>query len=152
LALFESDVNLGGNSGVLGALGVLAAGPTMYSGPLVNPAIVVPVGVVAMLVLAGHVLSLQYGEMPASRRRVRIANGLVMLFTAPLVTYAFGFATPAEPRVFATVWMLVSGLLMIVLGLATVDVLNTYRILFLERSQLRRALRKGMDAARGVAS
>ena len=77
---------------------------------------VMPMAAVAMLVIASHVLLLGTSDMPASRRRIRAANGLLMMFTLPLAAYALGVADPAaRPRPFLLAWMLVSGLVMIVL-------------------------------------
>ncbi|MBI1189697.1 MAG: hypothetical protein GC200_03325 [Tepidisphaera sp.] len=110
------------------SLSTLAAG-------LVPSWAVFPLAVLAMLVVAGHVLWLPRAEMPASRRRIRIANGLLMLFALPLAAYALGIADPSnDKRGFVMAWMLVSGMVTIVLLVALVDLANTWR---LHRRELR---------------
>jgi protein-S-isoprenylcysteine O-methyltransferase Ste14 len=81
--------------------------------------------------------------MPDSRRRIRTANGMLMLFTAPLLAYALGFANPAaDQRAFVLSWMLVTGLLIIILLVAMLDIANNYRLMFLQRKALREELRR----------
>ena len=107
---------------------------TLASG-LVPAWAVFPLAVLAMLVVAGHVLWLPHADMPASRRRIRIANGLLMLFTLPLAAYALGIADPSsDKRGFVLAWMMVSGMVTIVLLVAMVDLANTWR---LHRRELR---------------
>jgi hypothetical protein len=97
---------------------------------------VLPTAVVAMLVVAGHVMLLPGAAMPASRRRIRAANGLLMLVTLPLAAYAVGAADPdVDPRRFVLAWMLTAGLLVIILGLAMLDILNTLRLRSRERRE-----------------
>src|ERR1043165_8998496 len=94
----------------------------LSAGPLAPLWLVLPLSILALLVIAAHILTLDQAEMPASRKRIRRANGLLMMFTVPLVAYAFGIATPARARVFVMVWMIVAGLVMLVLSLALLDV------------------------------
>lgn len=84
-----------------------------------------PPAVLTMLILAGHVMALQKAEMPEKRRRIRTANGMVMLVTTPLIAYAMSIAKPAEPKTFVLVWMAIVGLLGIVIVLACLDALLT---------------------------
>lgn len=122
-------------------------------GPLAPPWIIVPFAAIALLVLAAHVLLLQHADIAPSRRRIRIANGLVMMFATPIITFAFSFADPAEPRVFTIAWMLVSGLLLIILSLASADVINTWRLWFRERRRLHLELADaGRDALAAATS
>ena len=90
---------------------------------------VMPLALIALLVLAGHVLSLARIDMPASRRRIRTANGLVMMLVVPMGAYAVGFADPKhDQRSFVLAWMMVAGLLLVVLFVAALDIVNTWRL------------------------
>lgn len=121
---------------------------TLFLGAALAPAwIIIPFAAVTLLVLAGHVLALGGADMPASRRRIRLANGLVMMFATPLTAYAFCIAAPEEPRVFTIVWTLVAGLLFLVVMLAGLDLLNTWRLLASERRRLRAELKAAREEA-----
>jgi protein-S-isoprenylcysteine O-methyltransferase Ste14 len=102
---------------------------------------VLPLALLTLLVLAGHVLSLARIEMPASRRRIRTANGLVMMLTVPLGAYAVGIADPRQDqRSFVLAWMMVAGLLLVVLLVAGLDIVNTWRLHRREHRDLVRTL------------
>jgi hypothetical protein len=124
------------------------AGSILTSGPLAPTWLVVPLAVFALLVIAAHVLALDKAEMPASRKRIRKVNGLLMMFTVPLVAYAFGVANPSNARVFVMVWMIVAGLVFLVLMLAMLDIVNTWRVTWKERRQLKRQIDSAKDAVR----
>lgn len=102
--------------------------------------LVMPVAGLALLVLAAHVVSLAKSDMPASRRRIRVSNGLLMMFAVPLAAYAFSIVSVDRPRAFALAWMLVAGLLVLIVALAVVDLLNTFRLHRAERRHIRREL------------
>lgn len=94
---------------------------------------VMPLAALTMLVVAGHVLWLPHAHMPASRRRIRIVNGLLMLFTLPLAAYAMGIADPtSDERGFVLSWMFVSGAVTMVLLIAIADLINTWRLHHIE--------------------
>lgn len=116
----------------------LAAAP---SGPLISAWVAMPVGAVVVVLLAVHMRALAVAEMPESRRRIRTANGWMMLLATPVTAYAFGLASPSDPRVFLLSWLAVAGLLAIVLFLAGIDILNTGRISLDDRQNLRQDLR-----------
>lgn len=105
------------------------------AGPLVPAWLAFPVGAVLVVVIALHLQSLKRADMPASRKRIRSANGWLMLAAAPITAYAFGAATTQNARVFMLVWLTVAGLLGMVMLLACLDVLNNRR---LHRSEQRR--------------
>ncbi|MCE7972718.1 MAG: hypothetical protein DYG92_00100 [Leptolyngbya sp. PLA1] len=112
--------------------------------------IVAPLGVVTLLVVSGHVLGLWRAEMPASRRRIRIANGLLMMMSIPLGVYAMSVADPAvQKREFLLSWMMIVGLVTLVLALAAGDILNNWRLYFAEKRRLAREVHEsvGRDAA-----
>lgn len=111
---------------------------------------VIPLAALTMLVVAGHVLWLPSAQMPASRRRIRIVNGLLMLFTLPLAAYALGVADPAsDKRGFVLAWMLVTGAVVVVLLVALVDLFNTWR---LHRLELRNMIAEIHSKQRAQAS
>mgnify|MGYP003571200093 CR=1 FL=1 len=119
--------------------------------PIAPPWIVLPMGVLAAVTIGGHLMALREavrrGEVPASRWRIRSCNGVIMLLTVPLAAYAFGVATPAHPGAFMLAWTGVTGLLGIILLLASIDIFNTWRLL---RGQRRRDLRQIRQARRAL--
>ncbi len=113
---------------------------------------VVPIAGSAIVVLAAHVLALQQAVMPARRRRIRTANGLLMMLVASLLAYALGVApdvgnpttNPEAARTFLLVWSAIMALLTVVIGLAAMDVAHTARLALLARRRLREELRDGL--------
>jgi hypothetical protein len=103
---------------------------------------VAPMAAVTMLVLATHLTLLRKAPMPESRRRIRIANGVLMLFATPLIAYVFGVATPATPSAFVVAWTSVAVMLLMMLMLAMLDMLNTAR---LHRAELRRIRQEALQ-------
>ncbi len=119
---------------------------TVGSGPVAPAWLVVPMAILTMLVIAAHVLVLPKVEMPDSRRRIRTANGMLMLFTTPIFAYALAIANPAkDQRAFVLSWMMVAGLLVIILLVAMFDMANTFRLHRLRLRQLRGRLRPPRD-------
>lgn len=113
---------------------------------MVSPWLAIPAASVAMLMLAGHVLGmarLGNDELPASRRRIRTSNGLVMMFTCPMGAYALGIADVHDARRWTLAWTMLAGLVVIVVFLALLDMLNTLRLYAGEKRKLRRELREG---------
>lgn len=87
---------------------------------------VLPVAAVALLVTAGHWVALAKSDMPAGRKRLRTANGLVMLMTIPVLAYGFGVVDTSDQRRFVLTWMAASGLIIIVVALAGLDLCSTF--------------------------
>src|SRR5215510_3061619 len=127
-----------------------AAGAVSTGGPLAPAWLVAPLAVLALLVIAGHVLALDKAEMPASRRRIRKVNGFLMMFTTPLAAYAFAVVSPSRARLFVMVWMIVAGLVTLVLLLALLDMANTWRMTWAEKRELRRQVDAARAALRAV--
>lgn len=98
------------------------------SGPLLTPWIVMPVAGVLLIAIGAHLNALASAPMPASRRRIRVVNGWLMLLTTPLAAYAFAMATPSNTRLFVLIWLAVVGLIGIIVMLAVMDLLNTQRL------------------------
>lgn len=114
---------------------------------LAPAAFVLPVAILALLVLGAHVVSVSRSDMPASRRRIRMANGMLMMFSVPIAAYAFGFASPeTQQREFALAWMMVAGLLVLIVAIAVLDVINTFRLHLPERARMRAELRAAREA------
>lgn len=107
---------------------------------------------IALLLTAAHLVALwdaSGDEMPAGRRRIRVASNWVILVTIPLTAYAFGIATPSKAGVFMLVWLAVMGLLALILGLAGMDLLETRRLNGEARARVRRELRESREDAVG---
>lgn len=98
----------------------------LAAGPLAPPWAVFPMALVTMIVIASHLRSLARAEMPASRRRIRRANGWLMMFLVIALACAFGLNS--SPRVFVMMWMIVAGLTGLVLILAWMDAVNSLRL------------------------
>ena len=111
---------------------------TLAAGPLLPVWLVLVLTVCAMLVVATHVLTMHRTAMPASRRRIRTANGVVMLILAPTLAQAVCFSHPSQTRAFVFTWWLVIALLGLVLLLAGLDITNNLRLYGRERARLRR--------------
>lgn len=116
--------------------------------------VVLPAAAATMLVVAGHVLATHAGDLPIRRRRLRVVNGLLMLFVTALLAYALGVAAvveeptarPRETREFVIVWLLIIGLLGVVITLAGADAIATITHGWLARRELRRQMRLGAES------
>lgn len=97
---------------------------------------VLPVAAVALLVTAGHWIALARAEMPAGRKRLRTANGLVMMLAIPVLAYGFGAVDTSDHRRFVLTWMAASGLIIIVVTLAALDLCSTIVFAHQTRRQL----------------
>ncbi|MEM9066308.1 MAG: hypothetical protein AAGB51_12550 [Planctomycetota bacterium] len=109
--------------------------------PLAPSWLVLPLALVAMVLIAGHLLAVRGADMPESRRRIRSAADVVMLVLSPILAYAFGIATPADTRTFTLVWAACVGLLFAVILLAFLDSANNVRLHRRELRQLGREAR-----------
>jgi hypothetical protein len=113
--------------------------------------LVLPMAAVVLLVLAAHVNSLQTPEVPSSRRRIRSASGVLMMFVTALLAYAFGIVSPrVNPRMFVIAWTSISALLMMVVMLAGLDMVNTLRLHREAKRDLRQHLRDVREHADGL--
>ncbi|MBX3363426.1 MAG: hypothetical protein KF866_01565 [Phycisphaeraceae bacterium] len=116
----------------------------LSTSPLVPAWFAVPFGMVTLLILAGHVSALRLAVMPESRRRIRQVNGMVMMCTVPMLTYALAVTAPAQSRAFVLSWSATVMLLAVVLALSIADVLNTMRLHRADRRRLKRELRDAL--------
>lgn len=118
--------------------------------------VVLPIGCSALVVTAAHVLALQVSDAPARRKRIRTANGLLMMIITALLCWALGVApvvsnpatTPGDTRTFLLVWSAIITLVALMVVLAAMDVAFTARLALSERGRLRRELREGAGSAR----
>jgi hypothetical protein len=115
-----------------------------------------PLAAVTMAIVAAHLLHLRSATMPASRRRIRIANGAVMLVNIPLLAAGFTFvSSKTHPGVWALVWVAAIALLATSVGLAVLDAINTARLARAHHRRLheefRRNLHRDRDARRARA-
>ncbi|MDI1289724.1 MAG: hypothetical protein PSX37_07235 [bacterium] len=117
----------------------------LADGPLAPAIIVFPFAIIVLLVLAVHAAVLFRTDMPPSRKRIRLANAALMLFTTPVIAYGFGWIDPAvHKRPFVVTWTLVAGLVVLILFLALFDAVNNLRI---QRAELRNIRRESFKAA-----
>ncbi len=123
----------------------------MMSGAIIPLWLGVPVAGVLMLMVAAHALAIGESDHPASRKRIRQANAVMILLTIPLLTTGFCVLSPRDhPREWALVWLCSFAMLAFVVMLAVVDVLNTLRLLRNARANLRRQLVRGHGGADGA--
>lgn len=116
------------------------------SSPLAPTWLVLPLAAAVLLFLAGYVSSLQAGDVPPKRRRIRTANTLLMMLATPLIAYAFGIVAPSNARMFLLAWLAVTGLLAIMILLAGLDALYSMRLHRDQRRAVRQALRSRLGA------
>jgi peptidoglycan/LPS O-acetylase OafA/YrhL len=114
--------------------------------PLLPPWIALPAAGFAMLFIAGHVLVMYRADIPPSRRRIRVAAGLLMMVVAGLLGYGFGVVTPAQSAMFVLTWLAIVGMLVIVVTVAMIDVINNLRLHAEDRRALRRAMARPIGA------
>lgn len=119
----------------------------LAAGPLAPAWLVFPMAFVTMLVIAGHLGALARADMPVSRRRIRRANGWLMMFLVVAIACAAGLTT--THRLFVMLWMLVAGLTGLVLIIAWLDAINSLRIHRRDRHLLQQHARR-LVAARLV--
>jgi len=104
--------------------------------PLAPLWFVAPMAAATFLVVAAHLMACLHADMPASRRRIRLANGSLILLTLPVLTYALCFVSPSEGRPFVIAWTLLAGATTIVMALAWLDVANNLRLAARERQAM----------------
>ncbi len=113
------------------------------SGPVIPTIVCVPLGIIAMLTCAAHLLGPARRAVPASRRRIRQANGFIMLVVIPLLTIGFGIIDPhRHPNQWLFTWVAAISLLTMAIGLALLDVVNTMRLHRVARQHLHKTLSK----------
>jgi hypothetical protein len=127
----------------------------MITGTLIPAWIGVTVGVLMMLIVAGHAMSLRGSGIPASRRRIRQANAGLIVVLIPLLTAGTSLVSPTrQPLVWMQVWIAAMLLLTAVIGFALLDMVNTARLnrgrkerLAAERAALEREATEALSRA-----
>jgi hypothetical protein len=118
-------------------------------GPLIPQWIAIGVGSLALLVIAAHLLSLNHAtDIDPRRRRIRMANAVLMMITVPFVSYGFGIATPSRGRAYVLVWAVTAGLLFMIILVALIDMLHSWQLHRAHLREVRRqlALTRGLEA------
>ncbi len=124
---------------------------SLLSQGAIAPAIVVfPFAILVLVILAVHAAILFRTEMPPSRRRIRLANAALMLFTTPIIAYGFGWIDPTvQKRPFVVTWTLIAGLVVLILFLAVFDAINNLRI---QRQEMKRLRQEAFSTSGGARS
>ena len=108
--------------------------------------IVLPISVGLMMLVSAHMSRLKESHGPASRTRIRIANGWVMLFALGFTAAGFSLVSSnLRPRLFFIVWAVSLVLITTSVMLAMLDMMNTLRLMRRVRVRIR------VDAAGAVA-
>ncbi len=97
-----------------------------------------PLAMLTLVVVAAHLMAMRSADMPESRRRIRTANGWLILITTPVLAIAFSVVSPANPRRFALVWAVAIALLGFVILMAFVDMANNLRLANHQRREISR--------------
>lgn len=108
-----------------------------------------PLAMMALVVVAAHLIAMRNADMPESRRRIRTANGWLILVTAPVLAIAFSLVSWQTPRRFALIWALAIILLCFVILMAMVDMANNLRLARIQRRQLGRSMIQRLTEERG---
>lgn len=99
------------------------------SGPPVPILYTLPVAAILIAAVLAHLLIAVPRTSPPSRRRIRRANGYVMLAVVPLVTVGFsGFDPRDQPGPWLLTWITATALLALAVALAVLDAANTIRL------------------------
>lgn len=110
----------------------------MHTFPVISPWIALPITIMLMILSAVHARRTRASAEPASRKRIRIANAMLMMLTLPLVAVGFSIVSPrTHPREWILIWMAAMALLTMNVALACLDVINTVRLLRTARRRLR---------------
>ncbi|UYV12017.1 MAG: hypothetical protein NCW75_12010 [Phycisphaera sp.] len=99
-----------------------------------------PLAMITLVTVAAHLLAMRGADMPESRRRIRTANGWLILITAPVLVVAFSVVSPQNTRQFALIWAVAMVLVGFVILMAFIDIANNLRIARLQRRRLSRSM------------
>ncbi len=89
----------------------------------------VPVAAMLFAIVALHLRTTARSDHPPSRKRIRLANGILILINLPLLTAGFSLVNPnVHPKPWVLIWVAAMVLLACNVGLAILDVVNTLRL------------------------
>lgn len=115
----------------------------------ISPWIVFPPALALMFLFAWHMVATGASVAPESRKRIRIANGWVMLLTIPLVAAGFSLVSAdRQPRAFLLIWGAAIVLIFLTVALALADVVNTIRLARRAGDSLHQELRDNLRTDR----
>lgn len=131
----------------------------MTGSTIAPPWFVLPLAAGTMLLIAGYLTALRLAPadqvMPPSRKRIRLCSAWTALLTVPVIACGFGVVPPANARAFTLVWTAGTGLVLLVLALALIDLGDTWRIrravVREQREHLAEVRRRLLDHASGSA-
>ncbi len=104
-----------------------------------------------MVLVATHAHATARSDQPASRKRIRIANAVVMLLMLPMLACGFSLLDPhRHPREWTLVWIAALALLVVGIALAVLDAANTARLTLASRRRLRASLGSLSQEAAGM--
>ncbi|MEM1422605.1 MAG: hypothetical protein AAGH64_01240 [Planctomycetota bacterium] len=93
---------------------------------MLSPLFGLPIAICTLLMLAGHVIALSASDQPESRKRIRMANGVLAMITGcAMYAGACVFTPDRSPREWALAWMMVMLMVTLHVLLAMVDAINT---------------------------
>lgn len=117
---------------------IIADATAPPAGPALPPAVVLPAAVGVVAIVLWHLLRLRRTRMPPSRRRIRTANGVLMLLVAPLFAVGAGVLDHEQhTRAWVLTWLAVLALVWMCIVLALLDILNTMRLTAAHRRRAR---------------
>lgn len=101
----------------------------MVPGALIPAWFCLPIAAMLFAAVAVHMGATHRSEHPPSRKRIRNANGILILINLPLLATGFSLINPnAHPQIWALVWLAAGALLFCNVTLAMLDVVNTLRL------------------------
>lgn len=103
-----------------------------------------PMAMLMLVAVAAHLLAMRDADMPESRRRIRTANGWLILITVPVLAVAFSVVPPTNARQFALIWAVAIAMLTLVIAMALVDMANNLRLARIQRRRFGRSISAGL--------
>lgn len=99
-----------------------------------------PLAMITLVTVAAHLLAMREANMPESRRRIRTANGWLILVTVPVLVIAFSVVSRSQPRQFVLIWVVAMALVCFTILMAVVDMVNNLRLARIQRQRLSRTM------------
>ena len=99
-----------------------------------------PLAMITLVTVAAHLLAMRGANMPESRRRIRTANGWLILVTVPVLVIAFSVVSRSQPRQFVLTWVVAMALVCFTILMAVVDMVNNLRLARIQRQRLSRTM------------